>query len=72
LIVADDNERPVLDYAPPPPPLKRRDSLEYYREPPISESIWGIRQIVIFIICLAVALFVIINFINRLFRPLSG
>jgi hypothetical protein len=43
--MADSNDPEVLDYAPPPPPLERRDSMEYYREPP-ALSEWGIGMIV--------------------------
>ena len=67
--MADGNKQPVLDYAPPPPPLKRRDSLEYYREPPISENIWGIRQIVLFIICLVATLALILRLVSHLLGP---
>ena len=65
-----DSEKPeVLDYAPPPPPLKRRDSLEYYREPPISENIWGLGQIVIFIGCLLAAIFGLLKLVSYLIWP---
>lgn len=33
----------VLDYALPDPPLRRRNSLEYYREPP-EISTWGVGE----------------------------
>jgi hypothetical protein len=59
----------ILDYAPPPPPLKRRDSREYYREPPISENIWGVGQIVIFILCLIAAIVGILKLIGYLIWP---
>jgi hypothetical protein len=39
----------ILDYAPPPPPLKRRDSIEYYREPPATAN-WGIGMIIFWLL----------------------
>ena len=35
----------VLDYAPPAPPLQRRDSIEYYREPPVMAE-WGLAHLI--------------------------
>ena len=44
----------ALDYAAPLSPPKWRDSIEYYREPPISAH-WGPAQLVILAICLIAA-----------------
>jgi hypothetical protein len=64
----DPEDPKILDYATAPPPLKRRDALEYYREPPISSG-WGIGQIVIFIVCLIAG---VIGFLFLLAHLLYG
>jgi hypothetical protein len=49
--VAADAQPKILDYAPPTPapPLNRRDSVEYYREPPALAE-WGLGMIVFWVI----------------------
>jgi hypothetical protein len=45
----NQSDKPILDYALPPPPLRRRDSLEYYREPPPMAN-WDVRNFLAWLI----------------------
>jgi hypothetical protein len=54
----------VLDYVPPPPPLKRRDSVEYYREPPRMAD-WGFRHLIGWLVAFVVVGFALVALIGR-------
>jgi hypothetical protein len=64
LIVSAPEDPEILDYAPPSPPLQRRDSLEYYREPPVMAN-WTWRHLVGYVVAYVAVGFALLYALGR-------